>query len=134
MPAGLPVVRADFDRLIQVVVNLVSNAVKYCDPSAGRVVVATEARDGELLVSVSDNGPGVPPEDQERIFERFQQAGETLVGKPYGTGLGLAICREIIERFGGRIWLESEPGRGATFSFTVPRSTETPGGAAPGSG
>ena len=134
VPASLPVVRADFDRLIQVVVNLLSNAVKYCDPEAGRVAVATSARDGELLVSVSDNGPGVAPEDREKIFERFQQAGETLVGRPYGTGLGLAICREIIERFGGRIWLESEPERGATFCFTVPQSDGAALGAPPAAG
>ncbi len=120
VPASLPVVYADFDRLIQVVVNLLSNAVKYCSPSGGRVTVAARNRADELLISVSDNGPGVPLADQERIFERFQQAGQTLADKPYGTGLGLAICREIIEHFGGRIWLESRPGRGATFAFTVP--------------
>ncbi len=121
MPASLPVVHADYDRLIQVVVNLLSNAVKYCDSAGGRIAVTTRTRDGELLVSVSDNGPGVPLADQERIFERFQQAGETLADKPYGTGLGLAICREIVEHFGGRIRLDSKPGRGATFTFTVPR-------------
>ncbi len=128
IPAELPVIHADYDRLIQVVVNLLSNAVKYCNRSGGRVTVAAHTRDGGLLVNVSDNGPGVPPADRERIFERFQQAGETLADKPYGTGLGLAICREIVEHFGGRIWLDSETGRGATFSFSVPRGTVGGGG------
>ncbi|MGQ0677142.1 MAG: sensor histidine kinase, partial [Rhodospirillales bacterium] len=66
------------------------------------------------------NGPGVPAADQPKVFERFQQVGNTMTEKPQGTGLGLAICRQIVERFGGRIWVENRPGKGATFSFLVP--------------
>jgi len=69
---------------------------------------------------VTDNGIGIDKQDRAKIFERFQQAGNTLTDKPQGTGLGLPICREILRRFGGDIWVESEPGKGATFSFRVP--------------
>ena len=69
---------------------------------------------------MTDNGSGIAKQDQEKIFERFQQAGNTLTDKPQGTGLGLPICREILRRFGGDIWVESEPGKGATFSFRMP--------------
>ena len=119
---GLPGVVADRDRLIQVLVNLISNAVKFCDPAVGRVRISAEAGDGVVTVSVADNGPGVAAIDRDRIFERFQQgsSGESLINKPKGTGLGLAICREIVDRFGGRIWVEAEEGRGSVFRFTLP--------------
>ena len=71
-------------------------------------------------IRVTDNGPGIAHEHQQLIFEKFRQVGDTLTGKPQGSGLGLAICRRIIEHFGGRIWVESEPGRGATFAMLVP--------------
>jgi signal transduction histidine kinase len=73
-----------------------------------------------LEVSVSDNGPGIRPEDQELIFEKFRQVGDTMTAKPAGTGLGLPISRRIVEHFGGRLWVESVPGEGATFRFTLP--------------
>jgi len=73
-----------------------------------------------LRVDVTDNGVGIAKHDQAKIFERFQQAGNTLTDKPQGTGLGLPICREILRRFGGDIWVESEPGKGATFSIRIP--------------
>jgi len=73
-----------------------------------------------VAVSVSDTGVGIAPDDRQRVFERFVQIGGTLTAKPTGTGLGLAICKEIVERHGGRIWVESELGRGSTFSFTLP--------------
>ncbi len=120
LPADLPRVHADPDRLTQVIVNLLSNAVKFCDPERGRVAIAARVDDGVLRIEVSDNGPGVAAADHERIFEKFQQAGNTLTDKPKGTGLGLPICRQIIEHFGGRIWIESTPGDGARFCFTVP--------------
>jgi signal transduction histidine kinase len=71
-------------------------------------------------VAVSDNGPGVPEEEQEMIFEKFRQGGSVLTDKPHGTGLGLPISRQIIEYFGGSLWVESRPGQGATFVFTLP--------------
>lgn len=120
LPDRLPPLWVDRDRLIQVLLNLLSNAVKFCEGSGGRVRVTAGVAEGRLRVSVSDNGPGIAPADQERIFDRFLQAGSTLTDKPKGTGLGLPISRQIIERFGGRLWVESEPGSGATFIFELP--------------
>jgi len=117
---GLPSVHVDPDRLIQVVVNLVSNAVKFCDKTEGLVRLRASQENGFVRVDIQDNGIGIAAEDQEKIFERFQQAGNILTNKPQGTGLGLPITRQILERFGGDIWVESTPGQGATFSFRVP--------------
>ena len=116
----LPPVRADADRLTQVVVNLISNAVKFCDKDHGLVRLDARREDAFLRVSVQDNGIGIAEQDQDKIFERFQQAGDTLTDKPQGTGLGLPICRQILKRFGGDIWVKSERGKGATFSFRLP--------------
>src|SRR3546814_11540616 len=93
-------VYADRDRLIQVLVNLLSNAAKFCDERAGHVIVTAEARPEGLQISVADNGRGVPPENRELIFEKFQQASTNLTDKPRGTGLGLPISRQIIGHFG----------------------------------
>ncbi len=117
---SLPPVRVDPDRLIQVIINLVSNAAKFCDKTKGRVVVRARAQGRWLQVDVEDNGGGIALSDHEKIFERFQQAGNILTDKPEGTGLGLPISRQILQRFGGRIWVESEPGKGARFSFRIP--------------
>lgn len=120
LPGWLPPVTADRDRLIQVLVNLISNAVKCCARPQGWVRVSARVRERWLRVDVVDNGPGVPPESREQIFEKFHQiSGTSPAGQP-GTGLGLAICRQIIQHFGGRIWVEGAPGEGATFSFTLP--------------
>jgi signal transduction histidine kinase/DNA-binding response OmpR family regulator len=116
----LPVVSGDRDRLVQVVINLISNAVKFTD--AGSVACRAERRGNDVVVSVTDTGMGIAPADQPKVFERFKQVGDTLTDKPKGTGLGLPICREIVEHHGGRIWVESEPGRGSTFSFSLPTS------------
>ncbi len=116
----LPRVHVDRDRLMQVIVNLLSNAVKFCHQTHGLVVVSAETRDEGLYVSVADNGPGVASENRRMIFEKFQQANEALTDRPGGSGLGLAISRQIVEYFGGRIWVESVPGHGAKFAFTIP--------------
>lgn len=116
----------DGDRLMQVVINLLSNAVKFCAPGDGRVVVTVEPQAAGVKVGVGDNGPGIPFWAQARIFEKFQQVGDTLTDKPEGTGLGLAICKSIVNRLGGSIWVDSEPGHGATFSFFIPARSETP--------
>ena len=115
---GLPEITGDRDRLIQVVINLISNAVKFTD--SGSVTCAAGLRDGELVVSVTDSGIGIAFADQPKVFEKFKQVGDTLTDKPKGTGLGLPICKEIVEYHGGRIWVESESGKGSTFSFTLP--------------
>jgi Na+/proline symporter/nitrogen-specific signal transduction histidine kinase len=123
LPDGPVPVWADRDQLIQVVINLLSNAVKFCDHGAGRVTVAVASAGGLARVSVADNGPGIPPRDRQRIFEKFHQGGDTLSAKPQGTGLGLAISRRIIEHFGGRIWVEDARGGGSRFVFTLPLAT-----------
>lgn len=122
LPQHVSQVFADHDRLMQVMLNLLSNAVKFCDQTNGRVAVGLEEQDGQLRVTVRDNGPGVRPQDREVIFDKFRQGGDTLTGKPQGTGLGLPISRKIISHFGGRLWLESTPGEGALFVFTLPVS------------
>jgi signal transduction histidine kinase len=120
LPEAVPRVRGDVDRIVQVLLNLLSNAVKFCQPGRGRVEVALSQRDGFLRVDVRDNGPGVSLEDQAVIFDKFRQAGDTLTNRPQGTGLGLPISRHIVEHHGGRLWVESQPGAGACFSFTLP--------------
>jgi signal transduction histidine kinase len=98
--------------------NLVSNAIKFT-PEGGRVWVRAGAKDGNARLEVGDTGPGIAAEDQERIFLEFQQAGSDA-GKPQGTGLGLALAKKFVEMHGGRIWLESEVGKGSRFFFTIP--------------
>ncbi len=120
LPDRVPPITADRDRLMQVMLNLLSNAVKFCDKRAGRITIALSKQPDALRVDVVDNGPGVRREDQDLIFQKFRQVGETLTEKPHGTGLGLPISRQIVQHFGGRLWVESEAGRGATFSFTMP--------------
>lgn len=114
----LPPVTGDRDRLIQVVINLISNAVKFT-PS-GTITIRGRRQGEEVVVSIIDTGVGIASKDQAKVFEQFGQAGDTLTDKPRGTGLGLPICREIVEHHGGHLWLESELGRGSTFSFTLP--------------
>jgi len=114
----LPIVTGDQDRLIQVVINLISNAVKFTDQ--GSIKCSARRDDGDLVVSVTDSGIGIAPADQPKVFEKFKQVGDTLTDKPKGTGLGLPICKEIVEYHGGQIWVESAPGQGSTFSFTLP--------------
>jgi signal transduction histidine kinase len=123
LPERVSPVTADLDRMIQVMLNLLSNAAKFCSAAEGRIDIALVERDGSLRVDVRDNGRGVSPEHQSEIFSKFHQVGDTLTGKPHGSGLGLYISRQIIEHFGGSLWVESELGRGACFSFTVPIGT-----------
>jgi len=114
----LPEIIGDQDKLIQVVINLISNAVKFTEK--GSITCRARRANGEIIISVLDTGMGIAPEDQPKVFEKFKQVGETLTNKPKGTGLGLTICKEIVEYHGGRIWVESELGRGSTFSFALP--------------
>jgi Na+/proline symporter/signal transduction histidine kinase len=116
---------ADSDRLVQVLLNLLSNALKFSAPGSGGVELALSERDSEVRVDVRDNGPGISRSDQNVIFDKFRQGGDHLTAKPSGTGLGLHISRQIIEHFGGRMWVESRPGEGACFSFTLPIAAAT---------
>ncbi len=117
---NLPLCQGDRDRLIQVVINLISNAIKFTDK--GAVTLKAAIKGHELVVSVVDSGSGIKPEDQPLVFEKFKQVGDTMTDKPQGTGLGLPICKEIIEHLGGRLWVESEMGVGSSFMFSLPLS------------
>jgi signal transduction histidine kinase len=108
-------VRADRDRLMQVFINLLSNAAKFAEPEDGRVMVVGGPDDGGYLVAVTDNGEGVSPQDRELIFEKFAKALHRNTGRPSGSGLGLTISRHIVEHHGGRIWTDTPPTRGARF-------------------
>lgn len=116
--ADLPNITGDHDRLVQVIINLLSNAVKFTPH--GKITCRAELSAQEIQVSVIDEGIGIDPRDHTAVFEKFRQVGETLTDKPKGTGLGLPICKEIVEHHGGRIWVESELGKGSTFTFTLP--------------
>lgn len=120
VPEVCPEAWGDKDRLLQVLVNLISNAIKYTE--RGEIRVGVHVGESELTLSVRDAGAGIPPDEVGRIFERFQQAGDAQKGRPAGTGLGLPISRELVHLHRGRIWVESELGQGATFSFTVRRA------------
>jgi PAS domain S-box-containing protein len=110
---------ADVVRLRQVLYNLLSNAIKFT-PGGGRIWIESSVESGAVCLSVCDTGMGIPPDEQEAIFEEFHQIGETTKGVKEGAGLGLAISRRLVERHGGRIWVESEPGQGSRFRFTLP--------------
>jgi signal transduction histidine kinase len=118
MPSKLPPGHGDGRRLTQVLINLVGNAIKFTD--AGEVAIKAEATNGAFHVSVRDTGPGISAADQAKLFQEFQQADNAITRKKGGTGLGLAISKRIIEMHGGRIWVESQPGKGSTFAFTLP--------------
>ncbi|MBI2524571.1 MAG: PAS domain S-box protein [Candidatus Rokubacteria bacterium] len=122
LPPDLPPAAGDERRLTQVLLNLVGNAIKFTE--TGRVSLGVVVTDDVFRVSVTDTGPGIAPEDQEKIFEEFQQVDGTATRKKGGTGLGLAIARRIVALHGGRLWVESAPGSGSTFSFTVPVRVE----------
>lgn len=120
VPAGLHA-RADLDRLQQVFVNLVENAVKY-GRAGGHMTVTGRARpDGKAELCVSDDGPGIPPEARERVFERFYRVDRARSRETGGTGLGLSIVKHIVQSHGGEVWVESEPDQGAKFFFTLPQ-------------
>jgi len=117
-PADLPAASGDERRISQVLLNLVGNAIKFTDSGEVRVDAATT--DGALEVSVSDTGPGIAEADQDKIFEEFRQAEGSITQRKGGTGLGLAIAKKIVELHGGRIWVESEVGKGSKFTFLLP--------------
>ena len=118
------VVDGDRDRLLQAITNLVSNAVKY-SPGGGTVSIATRDHGDDVLLTVQDQGLGIAPADLPRIFDRFERVESGIAGRIWGTGLGLSIVREIATLHGGRVWAESEPGQGSTFSLALPSTGES---------
>jgi signal transduction histidine kinase len=118
----LPLIFGDRDRLIQVITNILSNAIKFT-PQGGKIQITAhqgETPKPQLVVAVSDTGVGIPTEDLKLIFDKFRRSGDILTNNTEGTGLGLTITRQIIEYHGGTIWAESTPGRGSVFTFTLP--------------
>jgi signal transduction histidine kinase len=118
VPTNLPLVNADSVRVIQVLGNLLRNAIKFT-PQGGRITVSAEDRDGKLILSVRDTGSGIASEHIARVFDRYWQADGSRVR---GTGLGLSIAKGIVEAHGGRIWVDSTPGEGSTFAFSLPHA------------
>jgi signal transduction histidine kinase len=118
----LPEILGDRDRLVQVVINLISNAIKFTEK--GFVTCRVRRTDHAITVSIIDSGIGIAETDRSQVFEQFRQIGNTLTDKPKGTGLGLPICKQIVEHHGGTIWVESELGKGSNFSFTLPIATQ----------
>jgi signal transduction histidine kinase len=121
---NLPIGHGDERRLAQVLLNLVGNAIKFTDK--GEVAIKANTANGSFTVAVYDTGPGVAPSDQGKIFEEFQQADNSATKRKGGTGLGLSIAKRIIEMHGGRIWVESEIGKGSMFAFTIPVHVNRP--------
>jgi signal transduction histidine kinase len=114
-------ITADERRLRQIVFNLLSNAVKFTPPD-GHIDVTAQLSDSVVEIAVADTGPGIAAQDQETIFEEFEQTSDGK--KAEGTGLGLPLSRKLVELHGGRLWVESEPGHGSTFRFTLPARQE----------
>ncbi len=123
LPRKLPPVSADQLRLERILYNLLENSVKY-SPEGSEITVSAKRDAGHLVVSVSDQGPGISKEDQAKLFKPFQQLGNPMLDHTKGAGLGLLVCRRLVEAHGGRIWVESEPGHGASFHFTLEASTK----------
>jgi light-regulated signal transduction histidine kinase (bacteriophytochrome) len=118
----MPEVFADMTQITQVMQNLIANAIKFHGPARPEIRIAARRKDAQWVVSVRDNGIGIDPQYFERIFLIFQRLHTRSQYK--GTGIGLAVCRKIVERHGGKIWVESLPGEGSTFFFTVPDKGE----------
>ena len=119
------IIRGDRDQLMQVMMNLISNAIKFCDQKNGRIKIKLVKDSDFVKVDVADNGIGIHKKDQEIIFDKFRQANTESKGRPAGTGLGLTITKQIIEFHHGRIWVESTPAKGTVFSFTIPLITDS---------
>jgi signal transduction histidine kinase len=122
LPDNFPIIHGDETRLRQVIDNLVSNAIKY-SPKGGEVRITGSFDDQNITIAVSDQGVGLPEDELDRIFERFYRVEGALSRKTQGTGLGLYLARAVIEAHGGQIVVESKPGKGSTFRFTLPRES-----------
>ncbi len=124
IPEGEHLVWADHDRLMQVMLNLLSNAVKFVPTKNGKIIVNLLIESDSYQVSINDNGPGIAENQHSIIFDKFLQGDDIEGANPMGTGLGLPISRQIIEHFGGRLWVESSLNHGATFNFTIPKAKQ----------
>ena len=125
LPETVPPIHADPDKVQQVLINLLNNACKFT--SKGSITVSVTGNQDTLTVTVTDTGIGIPKNEQSYIFEKFHKTrmGDTISTKDKGTGLGLAICKEIVEHYGGSIWVDSILGKGSTFFFTLPSVSGT---------
>ena len=119
VPRTLPPASAESIRVERIIYNLVENAIKY-SPNGGKVKVSARQDGDYLVVGVSDQGPGIEPKDQAKLFQSFERLGAAVKGSIQGTGLGLRVCLILVEAHGGKIWVESEKGKGSTFLFTLP--------------
>ena len=120
VPPDLPPLFADRDKFYQILVNLVNNAVKY-SARGGTVTISAREQDGEIVFSVTDEGIGISPADMSHLFQKYRRVRTGTTQRVAGTGLGLYLTKRLVEAHGGRIWAESEPGHGATFSFALPK-------------
>jgi signal transduction histidine kinase len=120
---NLPVFNGDKDRMMQVMLNLLSNALKFTEAQKGSITITAYVEDNNLYVNVIDDGSGISKDYQELIFDKFYQAHDQTIRKPKGSGLGLAISKRIIELHNGKIWVESKVNKGSKFSFTIPINT-----------
>lgn len=116
---SLPTVQCNAAQIVQVFQNLIGNAIKFRDERPPKVNIGCEVNDSEYKFSVSDNGIGIDPPYLDRIFNMFERVKDS--SGPSGTGIGLSTCRKIVERHGGRIWVDSKQGKGSTFYFTLPK-------------
>ena len=119
LPASLPIIRGDGQRLEQVMINLLTNAAKFT-PAGGNILVRVRKNDDGLIIDVKDDGIGIAREEQSRLFKPYSRLNSDRQHHP-GLGLGLALAKQVVELHGGKIWVESEPGKGSTFSFSLPR-------------
>jgi len=119
LPETLPEIELDADRISQVINNLVKNAIRHTE--SGEVRISPEERPEDIVVKISDTGTGIPEEKLKHVFDRFYRADSARSGKG-GSGLGLSIAKELVEAHGGEIWINSEPGKGTTVSFSLPKT------------
>ena len=123
LPPSLPLVQADEDRLRQVVLNLLINASKFT-PEGGKITLKANERDSTMIVEVEDTGPGIAEEEQQRLFQPYHRQINDRE-RLSGLGLGLALCKYLVELQGGKIWVESQVGKGSTFSFSIPLASSS---------
>lgn len=121
LPLDYVYIKADYEKIVRVINNLIENAVKYVPDETGKIVIRTEEQDQQLVISIEDNGPGIHGDDKEKIFDKFVQVEKHVGPGKHGTGLGLSICKELVLLHGGRIWVEDNPNGGSVFKIVLPQ-------------